>query len=803
MKLSFMKYICKACLLVLVLFMLPVGTSAQLVINEIMQSNIESVFDDLNDFPDSWVELYNAGREQVALSGYSIGITSDVAEAYELPSATIDAGSHILIYCDKVGEGYHTDFRLDSGKGGSVYLFRNGVIADKIENWKKQPAPNIAYGRDTDNGLVWGYQAKPTPGSANCGELCKEILPDPIFSEVGKIFSEPFKLVLLIPDNAPEGTVIRFTLSGEEPTERSSEFVAPITVGYNTIVRAKLFCDGYLSPRSLTHSYISHNRKVTLPVVSIVSDGDYFYDSSFGILVEGTFNSEKPNFEYDWRRPVNLEYFDHMGGECIINQLCETRVKGGASRECPLKSMAIYANKRFGTKRFNCEFFPDQTPGIEEFKSFELRNAGNDFYYMYMRDAIIQRSMGRNADLDWQPSRPVILYINGVYKGILNLRPRSNEDYVYSYYDGLEDIDMIENWWELKSGTFANFNAFRRFYNEEGHSMEEYDALMDTGEFCNQMILRLFFDDRDFPGNNIVMWRPREAGGRWRWVVKDTDGGLGLHGKPYDYPTLTWLVTPGYDNNNSWWANKEEHTLLFRRLLEITEFRDMFIDRSAIYLGDFLTPAMINGLISNRYEEIKVEHEYHRAINYPYGESLAQEIKTGKNWVLSRWSFFYDHIASFFQLGSPVALSIGNGGGNCQLLVNNVALQSGEFKGKYFSGRQLNIQSRTAVDAEETPGIRGWEVRITIGGNTKTEIVSGEVLSLEMPTADSVEILPLVEENTDSAVKEVTEDFDLESPFDIYDIAGRYVGRYVSLENLNPGIYILRQNEMVRKVFVK
>ena len=35
---------------------------AQLVINEIMQSNIDCVMDDINEFPDSWVELYNAGN---------------------------------------------------------------------------------------------------------------------------------------------------------------------------------------------------------------------------------------------------------------------------------------------------------------------------------------------------------------------------------------------------------------------------------------------------------------------------------------------------------------------------------------------------------------------------------------------------------------------------------------------------------------------------------------------------------------------------------------------------------------------
>ena len=33
----------------------------------------------------------------------------------------------------RAGKKMHTPFRLDSGKGGSVYLFFNGEVADKLE----------------------------------------------------------------------------------------------------------------------------------------------------------------------------------------------------------------------------------------------------------------------------------------------------------------------------------------------------------------------------------------------------------------------------------------------------------------------------------------------------------------------------------------------------------------------------------------------------------------------------------------------------------------------------------------------
>ncbi|MDE6785659.1 MAG: lamin tail domain-containing protein, partial [Muribaculaceae bacterium] len=232
--------------------------SADLVINEIMQSNIDCIMDDLNEFPDSWVELYNPGPNDENLADYKLGVKDKVKKAYQLPALTIHAGEHIVIYCDKADQDRHTDFRLESGKDGAVYLFKNDEIIDKLEGLKKQPAPNIAYGRVTDNADDWGYQAVPTPGASNCGSVCKNILGDPIFDVKGKVFTEAITLTLSLPDDAPEGTVIRYTIDGKEPTEKSFKYSTPIKIQASKAIRAKLFCDGYLSPRSTTHSYIKH-----------------------------------------------------------------------------------------------------------------------------------------------------------------------------------------------------------------------------------------------------------------------------------------------------------------------------------------------------------------------------------------------------------------------------------------------------------------------------------------------------------------------------------------------------------------
>lgn len=768
---------------------------ANLVINELMQSNIDCIMDDFNEFPDSWVELYNAGNQTESLASYKLSDSEKLKKAYKLPSKQIAPGEYVLIYCDKEGEGLHASFRLESGKDGAVFLFKDDEVVDKIEGMKKQPAPNIAYGRKTDASDEWGYQAIPTPGAQNSGSTCKDILGAPVFSEPGKVFTGSFNLTLSLPDGVPDGTVIRYTLDGKEPSAQSAVFAgSSIRISGTTVVRAKLFCDGYLSPRSLTHSYINHGRNVTLPVVSMVTDQAYFYDNKIGIYVQGTYKSGTPNYEYDWRRPINYEYFEDSDTPSSINQLCETRVKGGATRGNALKSLAIYANKRFGEKRFNYEFFPDQTPNIAEFKSFEMRNSGNDFDYMYMRDAVIQQSMGMNSDLDWQPSRPVIFYLNGVYKGILNIRPRSNEDYIYSYYDGLEDIDMFENWNELKEGSWDNYNAFKEFYSGSGHSFEEFASFMDVKEFCNLMIMGVFYDNKDFPGNNIVMWRPIADGGKWRWIAKDTDFGMGLYSERYNYPTLTWVTTPGYDNNRNDWANSADATRLFRRLLDTPEFKDMFIDRTAVYLGDFLKAENIINLIDRRYNELKFEYKFHRDLFNPWWPNYDQEIERARQWTRNRCNFFYTHLASHFNLASPVSLTVNSL--DSELSINEVPLVAENFNGKYFPGRHLKV---AATPNSNGMYVVGWNVNVTVGSNIQNETYNTPVLEIEMPQASKVEISPVLSSNPDAVDSISAESVGTTG---IYDLSGRSFGN-VDTSSLTPGIYIVRSGSSSRKLIVK
>ena len=760
--------------LLLTILATAVSTQAQtLIINELMQSNIDCIMDDLNDFPDSWVELYNPTDASINLKNYKIGTKDKASKAWSLPNKTIAAKGYVVIYCDKAGEdegvsALHTNFRLESGKDGKLYLFKGSDIVDQLEGMAKQPAPNIAYGRKSDGADEWGYQARPTPGASNCGTVYQKVLGEPVFSTKGRVkiaSGSNTRLTLSLPEGAPEGTKIRYTLDGSEPTENSQEYTSALFFNSTKIVRAKLFCEGYLSPRSTCHSYIffPSNRKLTLSVVSIMTDNKYLNDAKIGIYVDGSYNSKQKNYEYNWRRPMNIEIFETSDQESVINQLGEMRVTGGATREYMRKSLGIYAHKRFGEKRLNYEFFPDQKPGMTDFKSIMLRNAGNDFDYLFMRDAIIQRTMAQHVDLDWQAWRPVIVYINGEYTGMLNIRERSNEDNIYTNYEGLEDIDMIENDEELKEGTIDNFNAFKAFYNESGHTLAEYAEWMDWEEYINLMIENIYFNNQDFPGNNNVIWRPQAEGSKWRWITKDTDFGLGLYGSAADYNTIKWLYDNKYDYNRNW-ANKPEHTILFRHLMEDIDFKTEFLSRAAIYMGDFLNEKGTREVWDAMYDIIKTEYPYHRELVNRWWPNYDNELSTARKWLNKRTDNVYKQLADYYNWGTPRALTINKQKENdIKITVNGITLCNKVFDGKYYAGKTLTISAQGTEDNEVT----GWKIT---GAQSKE--VQGNEITLQMPNGN-IAIEPIFEDA--SGINEFANSRQPKANGQLYDLMGNKV----------------------------
>lgn len=744
--------------------------SHTLYINEVMQSTFGGDLDRLYEYPDSWVEIYNPGSSEVSLEGYRIGKKS-FKKSFELPALKVPAHGHAVIFCDKEEqavysetkdwwgnvtgtklEEVHTDFKLSTTKESSLYLYApDKQMVDSVLI-PVMPAVNVAYGRLADGSDSWGYELNVTKGAANSGGHAKGILPDPSFSPSSFIGSDDYtfmnvkarklsKMKLLDGTPVPDDAVIRITRDGSEPNDTSEIFDIKngIYVFENTVIRAAIFMEGYITPKPITCTYLFHNRKITLPTVSMVVDSLDLYDKEYGIF---TRNLGANNPKYDWRRPATMAYFSSTGLNAAFVQPCEIRVGGAYSRSNKLKSIIVYADDRFKTDDwFEGSFWPTTTPSVKKAPSLALRSSGNDFGNSHMRDGIAQIVMGMYTDLDWQGFQPAIYYINGKYQGIINIRERANEDNVWSHYNQMTDITVIENR-ELKKGDWQLFQDFEDFYSTPGHTYAEYDSVMDLVEYTNHMIDNIFMDNTDFPGNNNVLWRPNEEGGRWRWILKDVDRAFGIWGYKPTEEYLKWCLNlPSNISGQS--ANGEKYTRLFRSLMEVPEYRDMFLDRFTVYMGDFLTPSNMSSWIDWGQSTMDAEYEYFSKAQGVSGKSSwMNTLNDMKKWAKERWEDMYWQLQDYYGLSGTVNVALNKGKSAARLeniSINGVQLSSGKLDGKLYSNRDYTI-SGTCQDV--TKEIIGWEVKVTDAkGAVKSETVMGSSFELNVAEGTkSVEI---------------------------------------------------------------
>lgn len=727
-----------------------------------MQSNVDALRDDLQEFPDSWVELYNDASTQVNIYNWCIADQSDPTKGWRFKySYVIPAKGYLVIYCDRVGSGKHTDFRLESGSGGNIYLFdASNNVVDQLTDIPPQREPNIAYGRINDANASWECFITPTPGKANTGPTSFKLPPKLEFNVQGGVFRAGFTLKISVPEYAQDEystSDIYYTTDGSEPTRQSKKYYGSMAISKTTIIRAKIIADGCLIGQSVTQSYIIETRNIDLPIVSISMNKEYLTDPDFGIYVKGSGKygqsgngvDEKVNWNNNWRRPMNIEYYPAQGEKQVINQLGELRIGGGWTRANAQKSLIIYSNKRFGEKHFDYPLFASK-PDMK-IKSFMLRNSGNDFWVTHFRDAALQQFMGGKVDLDYQEYKPAVLYINGEYYGIQNLRERSNEDFVYSNYDKLEDIDMVENWWECKAGDMTDFNDMHKKIQLTPTQIPyaEIMNMWDLNEIINYYILQIWVSNTDFPGNNVVLWKPREAGGKWRFITKDTDFGAGIWGRAVNENCFA------HNNKREWGA------YLFAALITQKSFKDEFCKRFALYMGDILQPDQTSHIIDSLQNNITNEMPFHLSRWRPYVwnqymDGWNNEVKKMRDWCRARNSYVYSQLRStygFKNLASVVVETPEEVTGISRLEVNDINLYTRKFNGKYYVEHPFNITTTTASNSN----FAGWEVTsysssgkvtTTLWGNQTKYTIPSTCTKLEFKALASTTALPPTEQQT-------------------------------------------------------
>jgi hypothetical protein len=405
------------------------------------------------------------------------------------------------------------------------------------------------------------------------------------------------------------------------------------------VVKARAYKEGGLPSEVVTHTYFVNEtgqNPYTLPVIALSSQEDLLFSFEKGIYVAGqdyeNWRTTNPNAEANggssanyhrrgdtWEFPGSLELFDNQG-ERMLGQNIGFRIHGGWSRAFALKSLRIYSRKTYGDSFMDYPFFNEQDDSA--YKRIILRNSGNDYWNTYFRDAAIQE-MVKHMHIETMAHQPSVLFLNGEYWGIMNIRERFDKHYLSRKFSIDENsIDLLEgNMWPVEGDNhhYKETMDYIRQHGVQDESRYEYiKTRISTESYIDYLIAQLFATNTDWPGNNIKFWRYKtdeylpDAGhgkdGRWRWMLFDTDFGFGIY-NPEAYTTnmLEFATDPAGPD----WPNPEWSTFLFRSLVENETFRTEFITRYCDQLNSALLPEVTKSVIYTMQERLEPEMENH------------------------------------------------------------------------------------------------------------------------------------------------------------------------------------------------
>lgn len=711
------------------LFLVAWNASAEISINEVMPCNISSYMDSAStyNFP-GYVEFYNSGSSSVDLKGYKIVHEKLTGKSeYKLKwewiitdSNVIPAKEYQLIFFDEVLQAGHSKYKLDSD-GGRLYLYD---ASKKLVSQLTYPAmyTHISYGPD-------GYM-EPSPKKENKTAVSSLSLrcAEPKFSGATPGVQNG-NISVSISSSTPN-TKIYYTIDGTEPNKNSLKYTSALTITSNTVIRARAYAEGYLPSSILTGSFLfldsKHNDcggSFTVPIVSLVVDEDYFYDNKVGICVKGTngapittscLGSGKANFMQDWKRPINFEYI--VNGKQVLTHEAEAAVIGGCSRGYDVKSLKIKAGKKMGSGKdvLNYKFFADKPNN--KYTSVHLRNGGNayDPQWVRCRDGYMQ-SLGKVMNLDYQAYQPVAYFINGEYIGLMGLRERTNGDYVEANY-GLDDenMDLIKltntQGVEATTGDADAYHQMVSFLeNNDPKSNTYYEQAakyIDMDEYIDYQIFEQFIVNTDWPGNNCKLWREKENG-RFRWIVFDTDFGLGLYGSgatnycDVSLNSLEWCTGEGSKIN---WSNGTKNgstykydeeaawkTTIFRHLMQNDVFKEKFLNRNLIHLGTTFTCKRVQDVWDSIVTVVK--KEYCASFRENNNLSELSHAKSMIQFAVDRPTYVYKYLKDYYDLGSEISLDFSANISGVHFIMNDELVNMPAFSGRYFAGKQLKLEA--------------------------------------------------------------------------------------------------------------
>ncbi len=553
--------------------------SKDLIINEVMNTNKQYLAQNGNQYYD-WIELYNNTDKEISLNGYCLSTNLNDKEMYPLPDQTLKPYGYLILMCsgntNLSNSSYqHTGFKISDSEG--IYLSKEGKLIDSV--FISNMPYGYSYGRNDSVGYF--FISSPTPGEDNeSGYSARS--SDPQISFQGGVFNDLNEIKVEI--TGPN--TIYYTTDGSLPNKDSEKVSGPIFIDKTTVIRARCFENGKMVSNTAVESYII-NENHTLPVASLVMNPDDFSYVNKNAWEEGL------------EKQAHLEFYEEDGS---FSTNCSYSLFGGNARSYSKKSFCVRFDREWGAHDLEYQVFDNRDNAV--FDALVFRTGSSDWDGAIIRDILGTSLVDDYTDLDVLAYKPCILYVNGKYWGIFNIREKTGAQYISSHYNVSEEsvnISRIDS--DVTCGSIKGYSSLRSYCRNHDLSVDEYYNYVaehaDLVNVADYWISEGFVTNNDLLNVRVFNSSELEEG-RYHYIFYDLDFAW------YNVDRNWYTV---YIGNSNYMTNHSYENDLIYNLLQNRNFRKLWLERLAYNLNNTWSEENVLNRIDEIYQIYEPEIE--------------------------------------------------------------------------------------------------------------------------------------------------------------------------------------------------
>jgi gliding motility-associated-like protein len=717
---------------------------SQVVINEYSCSNISGPTDAFGERED-WIELWNSSGTPVDLTGYYLSDNENNLQKWEIPSGTVPANGYMMVYCSGrglvSGSQLHPDFSLTQTENEWIILtLPNGNVMDSIQI-SHLTKSNHSVGRETNGGVNWKLFLTPTPGAANSGGI-NFYTATPVFSLASGFYSGSQSVTITCPNGA---ATIRYTTDGSVPTAASTLYTGPVNITATTVLRAKAFSSDEPSFTCSGSYFIDVTH--TVPVVSIAGAGPNsvydLLDGNGGATPQGFFELFEDDQTFAGK------------GEGEFNE------HGNDSWAYDQRGFDFIMRDDYGySDDIEHQIFPDSPR--DEFQRLILKPGASDNYPFenggaHIRDAYIHTlSIKAGLKLDERTWRPCVVYLNGQYWGVYELREKADDsDYTKYYYDQDKyNLQYLKTWggtWEEYGAPNAqnDWDALRNYINANNMGVAAnfnyVDSLYNWESLIDYFVINSVTVNQDWLNWNTAWWRGMNPNGdkkKWRYTLWDMDATFG------HYINYTGIPETGPDADP---CNAESlpnpggqgHTQILSKLMDENPIVEQYyIARYADLMNTHLSCAYMIDLLDSCVAQIQPEMAAHCV---KWGGSMAQwqnNVQEIRDFINQRCVSLNTGMVDCYDLTGPYNLVVNvSPAGAGEVKVNSIWAPTYPWSASYFGGMNTNFiaQANTGFVFDHWEFTTG-PMQQAIGEDTNAMVINGPENVVAVFVADNPDL---------------------------------------------------------------